>query len=131
MPCTTELRNLPVEEVRVQEEEEGGTREAGGSRVGSSSSSSSNLSSSSSSNNSSSYVSSPSSGSSSISKASRTGGGKGGATPEGVTGPQWRWDATACKYRWDDSGPNPFGRGGQVPAMSWVPTDPPPGASRR
>ena len=73
MPCTPELRNLPVEEVRVQEEEERGTREAGGSRVGSNSSSSSNLSSSSSnSNNSSNYVSSPSSSSSSISKVSRT-----------------------------------------------------------
>ena len=45
-----------------------------------------------------------------------------------MTGPQWRWDATACKYRWDDSGPNPFGRGGQVPGMGWVPTGPPPGA---
>ena len=29
--------------------------------------------------------------------------------------------------RWDNSGPNPFGTGGQVPAMGWVPTDPPPG----
>ena len=28
---------------------------------------------------------------------------------------------------WDNSGPNPFGTGEQVPAMGWVPTDPPPG----
>ncbi|CAN0169110.1 unnamed protein product, partial [Laminaria digitata] len=52
------------------------------------------------------------------------GGGGGGA----ITGPQWRWDAATYRWTWDDSGLNPFGTGGQVPPMGWVPTDPPPGA---
>ena len=46
----------------------------------------------------------------------QNGGGGGGAAPQGITGPRWRWDAAACRYRWDDSGTNPFGTGGQVPS---------------
>ena len=49
----------------------------------------------------------------------KSGGGGAGAAPEGVTAPQWRWD---------DSGAMPCGTGGQVPAMGWVPSDPPPEA---
>ena len=54
------------------------------------------------------------------------GGGKvcrGGGGEAALTGLLYRWDDTAGRCFRDDLGPMPFGTGGQVPPMGWVPTN--------